>query len=126
MRYRAQLGGAAQLQLYALIEIERRGKVVSLNPDEITGRGRFNQQQRVNHLGGVGIFQEPLTFEPVSADEIRVSEPAEMWRRVLAAVSTYNDLETPLLGAVERLIDFVTDPGAEPTNGGRMGQWQSG
>ena len=55
-----------------------------------------------------------------------VSEPAEMWRRVLAAVSTYNDLETPLLGAVERLIDFVTDPGAEPTNGGRMGQWQSG
>jgi hypothetical protein len=55
-----------------------------------------------------------------------VSDPQEMWRRVLAAVSTYNDLETPLLGAVERLIDFVTDPGAEPSNGGRMGQWQSG
>lgn len=40
-----------------------------------------------------------------------VSDPATMWRRVLGAVSTYTDLETPLLGAVERLIDFVTDAG---------------
>jgi hypothetical protein len=31
-----------------------------------------------------------------------------MWRRVLGAVDTYADLDTPLLGAVERLIDFVT------------------
>ena len=35
-----------------------------------------------------------------------------MWRRVLGAVDTYADLDTPLLGAVERLIDFVTDEGA--------------
>jgi Protein of unknown function (DUF3097) len=41
-----------------------------------------------------------------------VAEPAELWRRVLAAVSSYTDIETPLLGAMERLIDFVTaDPG---------------
>lgn len=39
-----------------------------------------------------------------------VAEPSEMWRRVLAAVSSYAALETPLLGAVERLIDFVTEP----------------
>jgi hypothetical protein len=39
-----------------------------------------------------------------------VSDVHEMWRRVLAAVSSYADLETPLLGAVERLIDFVTEP----------------
>ncbi|HEX3811946.1 MAG TPA: DUF3097 domain-containing protein [Mycobacteriales bacterium] len=37
-----------------------------------------------------------------------VSDPQEMWRRVLSSVSSYADLETPLLGAVERLIDFVT------------------
>ena len=37
-----------------------------------------------------------------------VSDPQEMWRRVLAGVSSYADLETPLLGAVERLIDHVT------------------
>ncbi len=33
----------------------------------------------------------------------------EGWRRVLAAVHTYTDLEVPLLQAVERLIDFVTE-----------------
>ncbi len=32
------------------------------------------------------------------------------WRRVLAAVDSYADLEVPLLQSVERLIDFVTDP----------------
>lgn len=37
-----------------------------------------------------------------------VREPAEMWRRVLASVDGYNDLEVGLLRAVEELIDFVT------------------
>ncbi|WP_043659006.1 DUF3097 domain-containing protein [Nocardia thailandica] len=36
--------------------------------------------------------------------------PQEGWRRVYNAVSTFRDLEPPLLGAVERLIDFVTEP----------------
>ena len=35
-------------------------------------------------------------------------EPAAAWRRILAAVSSYADLEPALVGAVERLIDFVT------------------
>jgi len=39
-----------------------------------------------------------------------VAEPAGLWRRVLAAVSSYTDVETPLVGAMERLIDFVTAP----------------
>jgi hypothetical protein len=39
-----------------------------------------------------------------------ISDEQEMWRRVLASVSSYADLETPLIGAVERLIDFVTEP----------------
>jgi hypothetical protein len=37
-------------------------------------------------------------------------EPRDAWRRVLAAVRTYADLEPDLVGAVERLIDFVTAP----------------
>jgi hypothetical protein len=36
-------------------------------------------------------------------------DPREGWRRVLAGVSTFRDLETPLVGAVERLLDFVTE-----------------
>jgi hypothetical protein len=41
-----------------------------------------------------------------------VAEPREMWRRVLGAVNSYADLEVPLLQAVERLVDFVTEPDA--------------
>jgi hypothetical protein len=37
-----------------------------------------------------------------------VSDPPTMWRRILGSVSSYADLETPLVGAVEQLIDFVT------------------
>jgi hypothetical protein len=36
-------------------------------------------------------------------------EPAEAWRRILGAVSTFADLEPELLGRVEELIDFVTE-----------------
>ncbi|MEO6886884.1 MAG: DUF3097 family protein [Jatrophihabitantaceae bacterium] len=39
---------------------------------------------------------------------LQVSEPREMWRRVLASVNSFADVEVPLLGAVEQLIDFVT------------------
>jgi len=39
-----------------------------------------------------------------------ITDPPEMWRRILGSVNSYADLETPLLGAVERLIDFVTSP----------------
>lgn len=34
--------------------------------------------------------------------------PREMWRRVLAGVDSYADIEVPLLRAMEELIDFVT------------------
>ncbi|WP_375475896.1 DUF3097 family protein [uncultured Jatrophihabitans sp.] len=37
-----------------------------------------------------------------------VAEPREMWRRVLASVDSFADVEVPLLRAVEELIDFVT------------------
>jgi hypothetical protein len=37
-----------------------------------------------------------------------VTDPADMWRRVLAGVDSYADVEVPLLRAVEELIDFVT------------------
>jgi hypothetical protein len=37
-----------------------------------------------------------------------VREPADMWRRILASVRSYKDVETPLINSMERLIDFVT------------------
>lgn len=39
-----------------------------------------------------------------------VVEPADMWRRILASVDSFHDVETPLINAMERLIDFVTAP----------------
>ncbi|MDT7612797.1 MAG: hypothetical protein QOF00_244 [Pseudonocardiales bacterium] len=39
---------------------------------------------------------------------LRWGEPADGARRVLGAVRSFRDLETPLIGAVEELIDFVT------------------
>ena len=47
-------------------------------------------------------------------------EQWEVWRRLLGGVSSYVDLEPPLVGAVERLIDFVTEPdGPCPTDRAR-------
>lgn len=36
--------------------------------------------------------------------------PKEGWHRVYSAVETYRDLDSTLIGAVERLVDFVTTP----------------
>ncbi len=35
---------------------------------------------------------------------------ARAWQRILSRVTTFRDLESALLGRVEELIDFVTDP----------------
>ncbi|WP_449301264.1 DUF3097 domain-containing protein [Pseudonocardia hispaniensis] len=42
---------------------------------------------------------------------LRWGEPADGARRVLGAVRSFRDLEAPLIGAVEQLIDFVTAAG---------------
>lgn len=38
------------------------------------------------------------------------SDPKEGWNRVYNAVRTFRDLDSTLIGAVERLVDFVTTP----------------
>ncbi|WP_131786511.1 DUF3097 domain-containing protein [Protofrankia symbiont of Coriaria ruscifolia] len=58
-----------------------------------------------------------------------VAEPADMWRRVLSSVHSYTDIEVGLLGAVERLIDFVTAPvgdGDDESGGEYGGEHESG
>jgi hypothetical protein len=41
---------------------------------------------------------------------LQFGDPPSAWRRILSSVRTYADLEPALVGAVERLIDFVTEP----------------
>ena len=38
------------------------------------------------------------------------SDPREGWNRVYSAVSSFRELDSTLIGAVERLVDFVTTP----------------
>jgi hypothetical protein len=40
-----------------------------------------------------------------------VDEPPAFWRRLLRSVDSYADLEQPLVGAVEELLDFVAPAG---------------
>ncbi|WP_037362928.1 DUF3097 domain-containing protein [Nakamurella lactea] len=42
-----------------------------------------------------------------------VSDPTTMWGRVNGAVRSYRDLQTPLITAVEMLIDFVAADGGD-------------
>ena len=37
-------------------------------------------------------------------------DPGRLWKRLLGSVRSYADLEPSFVGAVEQLIDFVTDP----------------
>jgi hypothetical protein len=41
-----------------------------------------------------------------------VGDPRAFWKRILGSVRSYADLDPALVGAVERLIDFVAEPAA--------------
>jgi hypothetical protein len=61
----------------------------------------------------LGIAQWPVVprnqeWKVGIATALGVSDTRQMWRRVLASVNSYADVEVPLLRAVEELIDFVT------------------
>lgn len=43
-------------------------------------------------------------------EALGVDDPRLFWKRILNSVSSWTDLEPPLIGAVEQLIDFVTEP----------------
>ena len=45
-----------------------------------------------------------------------VGAPRDFWRRILAAVVDWKQLEQPFVAAVEQLIDFVTAPIDQPTD----------
>lgn len=44
-------------------------------------------------------------------EALGAGHPGEFWRDLLGRVNSWTDLDTSLINAVERLIDFVTDPG---------------
>jgi hypothetical protein len=53
-------------------------------------------------------------FKEGLARRLGFTDPAELWRAVHTRVSSWYDLEPGLIGAVEQLLDFVTEPDAAP------------
>ncbi|HEY0494866.1 MAG TPA: DUF3097 domain-containing protein [Kutzneria sp.] len=100
-----------------LVDGSKESRLVSSIRDEhvlVTGHPYVDIWQAVKPAS-VGIRAWPTVPRGVPwkegiCDALGWGEPAEGWRRVLAGVRGFRDLETPLLGAVERLIDFVTEP----------------
>ena len=43
-------------------------------------------------------------------DRLGWGSPTDGWRHVASKVKTFRDLDATLIGAVERLVDFVTEP----------------
>jgi hypothetical protein len=98
-----------------LVQGSKESRIVAAVRDEyvlVTGHPYVDIWQAVKPAA-VGIKAWPAVPRNVEwkvgiCTALGWGEPYEGWQRVLAAVSSYRDLETPLIGAVERLIDFVT------------------
>lgn len=98
-----------------LVEGSKESRLVASLADPnvlVTGHPYVDVWQAVKP-GAVGIERWPTVprgrpWKEGICAALGWGEPADGWRRVLAGVRSYRDLETPLIGAVERLIDFVT------------------
>ncbi|MGH3439554.1 MAG: DUF3097 domain-containing protein [Sciscionella sp.] len=61
-------------------------------------------------IGAWPVVPRGMPWKEGVCAELGWGEPYQGWHRVLAAVRGFRDVETPLIGAVERLIDFVAPP----------------
>ncbi|MFT4199388.1 DUF3097 domain-containing protein [Gordonia sp. (in: high G+C Gram-positive bacteria)] len=85
----------------------------SLGPHVLVGGHPYIDVWQAVKPASVGIEQWPTI--PRGTDwktgicaALRWGSPSDGWRRVLAGVRDYRDIEVPLLRSVEELIDFVT------------------
>jgi hypothetical protein len=109
-----------------LVTGSKEARIVEALDDEnvlVTGHPYVDVWQAVRPAA-VGIARWPTVPKGVPWKEgicaaLGWGEPADGWRRVLAGVGSFKDLETPLIGAVERLIDFVTAGGPIATGSSR-------
>ncbi|WNV86807.1 DUF3097 domain-containing protein [Umezawaea sp. Da 62-37] len=117
----AEFGTAPHRRLGVLVDHlvpgSKETRLVAAVRDEnvlVTGHPYVDVWQAVKPAS-VGIAAWPVVPRGVPWKEgvceaLGWGESYEGWARVLAGVRGFRDLETPLIGAVERLIDFVTEP----------------
>ena len=116
----AEFGSAPHRKLGVLVDHlvagSKESRLVAAVTDPhvlVTGHPYVDVWQAVKPAA-VGIDAWPVVprgqdWKTGICDALGWGEPADGWRRVLAGVRSFRDLETPLVGAVERLIDFVTE-----------------
>ena len=120
--YVASFGPAADARLGVLVDHlvpgskeERLARAVR-HPDVlVTGTPFLDVWQAVRpKAAGIPAWPEVPRGEPWKEGVLaRLGVPADtgaFWRTLLGRVSSYADLEPALVGAVEQLIDFVTEP----------------
>jgi hypothetical protein len=89
---------------------------MAASPDVlVTGHPYVDVWQAVKpHVAGIDAWPEVPLGEPWKPGVLRRlgtdAEPGRFWRELLGKVHSWTDLEPPLIGAVEELIDFVTEP----------------
>lgn len=114
--FRPERGRRLGVLVDHLVQGSKESRVVAQvrDPDVlVTGHPYVDVWQAVKP-GSVGIAAWPVVppgrpwKEGVCA-ALGWGQPWEGWKRVLAGVDSYADLEVPLLRSVEMLIDFVTD-----------------
>lgn len=98
-----------------LVEGSKESRIVAgLGGDVlVTGHPYVDIWQAVKP-SAVGIREWPVVprgedWKTGVCERLGWGAPADGFRRVLGAVSSYRDIEPTLLGAVERLVDFVTE-----------------
>lgn len=66
------------------------------------------------HLVGIKswpVIPKGTPWKQGVCEALGVPEEYLLWKRILNSVSTYKDVETPLISSVERLIDFIYETG---------------
>lgn len=115
----ARFGPGAQRRLGVLVDHlvpgskEARAAAAVAEPDVLVTGHPYVDVWAAVRPGAVGIPAWPQVPRDVDwktgvCAALGWGAPADGARRVLGAVRDFRDLETPLIGAVERLIDFVT------------------
>ncbi|MDT4817330.1 hypothetical protein FQZ97_504050 [compost metagenome] len=73
-----QLGGGAQFQLAAFVDVERLVGVVGLHPHAVAAGGAFEQGEAVAHVPGLVLGQQAFAEQADFLGEGRVGEPLQV------------------------------------------------
>ena len=110
----AQLGGGAELELAALVDVERLVGGVGLHPHAVAAHGALHQGEAVAHRAKRRRIEHALADQPLAAREGRVGEAPEVvaHRLLQAAVQRGAELGVEAVEAVQRGVEQAGEPGA--------------